>query len=88
MNLLSPQPSRLAAFVDGYEADTLLREALPVAMAKRTRAMFDLLRTANGTGLQPWADMYVNGHGDFWRDATEYVTRNQTTWERALSRSK
>lgn len=80
--------SRLAAFVYGYEADSLLREALPVAMAKRTRAMSDLLRTANGTGLQPWADMYMNGHGDFWHDATEYVTRNQTAWERALSRSE
>ena len=80
--------SRLCAFVDGYEADATLREALPVAMAKRTAAMFDLLRNANETGHQPWADMYVNGHGDFWRDAAEYVTRNQTVWERALSPSQ
>jgi hypothetical protein len=68
--------SRLVAFVDGYDADTVLREALPAAMVKRTAAMFDLLRTANESGRQPWADMYVHGHGDFWRDATEYVTRN------------
>ncbi|TFD74752.1 phosphotransferase [Cryobacterium fucosi] len=80
--------SRLRAFVDGYEADTLLREALPAAMAKRTAAMFGLLRTSHETGLQPWADMYVNGHGEFWRAATEYVTQNQTAWERALSRSE
>lgn len=79
---------RLRAFVDGYEADTLLRKALPAAMAKRTAAMYELLRTSNETGLQPWADMYMNGHGEFWREATEYVTRNQTAWERALSRSE
>ncbi|MDJ0324232.1 phosphotransferase [Cryobacterium sp. PH31-AA6] len=80
--------SRLRAFADGYEADALLREALPAAMAKRTAAMFDLLRHSNKTGLQPWSDMYVNGHGDFWRDAAEYVAQNQTAWERALSRSQ
>lgn len=80
--------SRLRAFVDGYEADTLLREALPAAMAKRTAAMFELLRTSTETGLQPWADMHVNGHGEFWRAATEYVTQNETAWERALSRSE
>ncbi|TFD34131.1 phosphotransferase [Cryobacterium cryoconiti] len=80
--------SRLRAFVDGYGADTELRAALPAAMAKRTAAMFDMLRNANETGHQPWADMYVNGHGDFWRDAAEYVTQNQTAWERALSPSQ
>ena len=57
-------------------------------MAKRTAAMFELLRHSHETGLQPWSDMYVNGHGDFWRDAAEYVTQNQTAWQRALSRSQ
>ena len=80
--------SRLRAFVDGYKADPALRKALPETMAKRTAAMFELLRTSNETGLQPWADMYVNGHGEFWREAAEYVTRNQTAWEQALSRSE
>ena len=78
---------RLRAFVDGYEADASLREALPTTMAKRTEAMFELLRSSNDTGLQPWADMYESGHGEFWRQATEYVTRNQRAWERALSLS-
>ena len=80
--------SRLRAVVDGYDADTLLREALPKAMARRTTAMFDLLRTSNETGLQPWADMHERGHGEFWRAATEYVTKNQSAWEHALSRSE
>ena len=77
--------SRLRAFADGYDADTSLREALPNTMAKRTAAMAALLRTSSETGLQPWADMHVNGHGEFWRDATEYVARNQMAWERALA---
>lgn len=78
---------RLRAFVEGYGADASLREALPTTMAKRTEAMFELLRSSNDTGLQPWADMYTSGHGEFWRQATEYVTRNHTAWERALSLS-
>lgn len=79
---------RLRTFIDGYEADTALREALPAAMAKRTAAMFELLRTSNANGIQPWAHMFVSGHGEFWREAARYVSRNQTAWERALSQSE
>jgi Ser/Thr protein kinase RdoA (MazF antagonist) len=76
---------RLRAVVDGYEADDALRRALPAAMAKRTAAMFNLLKCSNQTGFQPWADMYVNGHGQHWRAAAQYVVRNQAAWEQALA---
>lgn len=79
---------RLRALIDGYDADASLREALPAAMAKRTAAMFELLRTSYQNGLEPWADMFVSGHGDFWREAAQYVSRNQTAWERALAQSE
>ena len=78
---------RLRAFVDGYGADASLREALPTTMEKRTEAMFELLRSSNETGLQPWAAMYTSGHGEYWRQATEYVARNHRVWKRALSLS-
>lgn len=76
---------RLRAVVDGYEADDAQRKALPAAMAKRTAAMFNLLKSSNQTGFQPWADMYVNGHGEHWRAAAQYVVRNQAAWEQALA---
>lgn len=76
---------RLRAVIDGYEADAALRNALPAAMAKRTAAMFNLLKSSNETGFQPWADMYIDGHGEHWRAAAQYVIRNQEVWERALS---
>ncbi len=75
---------RLKAFVDGYGADTALRQALPQALAERTAAMDNLLRNAHGSGLQPWAQMYNEGHGELWAAATGYVTRNQKTWQSAL----
>lgn len=76
---------RLRAVVDGYDADDALRKALPAAMAKRTAAMYNLLKSSNETGFQPWADMYVNGHGELWRAAAQYVSQNQAAWEQTLA---
>ena len=75
---------RLRAVVDGYEADDALRKALPSAMAKRTAAMYNLLKSSHETGFQPWASMYVTGHGQHWRGAADYVLRNQSAWEHTL----
>lgn len=79
--------ARLRALADGYGADSAMRRELPAAMAKRAAAMFELLRSSHESGFQPWADMYVTGHGEHWRAAAEYVARNQTAWEQALSPS-
>jgi tRNA A-37 threonylcarbamoyl transferase component Bud32 len=80
--------ARLRAFIAGYGADAGIRAALPATMARRTEAMHQLLQSANETGFQPWADMYLNGHGDFWRTTAEYVATNQQAWERALSQAE
>ncbi len=77
---------RLRAVVDGYNAGEALRTALPGAMAKRTAAMSNLLESSHETGFQPWADMYITGHGEHWRTAAQYVAGNQAAWEQALAR--
>jgi Ser/Thr protein kinase RdoA (MazF antagonist) len=76
---------RLAAFVAGYKADEALRAALPSAMVERVAAMYELLRSSHAAGVQPWATMYRNGHGDHWRTALHYVESHQEFWNRALS---
>jgi Ser/Thr protein kinase RdoA (MazF antagonist) len=76
---------RLSAFVDGYGAGAALRDALPVAMATRTEAMFELLRSSSETGAEPWATMYRTGHGEHWRAAADYVAAHQAEWALALS---
>ena len=78
--------ARLRAVVDGYQADDTLRAELPAAMVRRTEAMLNLLESAHGTGFQPWADMYINGHGEHWRGAAKYVRQHQSAWEQALTR--
>jgi hypothetical protein len=78
--------ARLRAVVDGYQADDTLRAELPATIVRRTEAMLNLLESAHGAGFQPWADMYVNGHGEHWRGAAQYVRQHQSAWEQALYR--
>ena len=77
--------SRLRALVDGYGADQALRAALPVALTRRTNAMYELLRSARQTGAQPWARMYAEGHGEHWAAAARYVAQHEPNWAAALS---
>ncbi len=72
----------LAAFVDGYGADPETRELLPAAMGERAEAMWELLHTSSGTGHEPWASMFRNGHGAHWETATRYVKEHRGTWAR------
>lgn len=75
----------LAAFIRGYGADRALRTALPATMTTRVAAMHDLLRCSHTTGAEPWATMYVTGHGDHWAAALEYVASHQSHWVESLT---
>ncbi|WP_318533043.1 phosphotransferase [Arthrobacter vasquezii] len=78
--------ANLRAFIDGYDASSELRQALPDAMSKRTTAMYELLKRSHETGFQPWANMYADGHGEHWRAAADYVDRHHGVWKQALER--
>lgn len=77
---------QLAAFVDGYRADDNLRAKLPESMHRRALAMYELLKGSCETGVEPWGTMFLEGHGDHWRTAAEYVERHEATWSRVLTR--
>ena len=77
--------ARLAAFVEAYDADAGLRARLPVAMAERARAMYKLLRRSHQTGLEPWASMYLNGHGEHWLATAHFIADHQADWSRAIT---
>lgn len=76
---------RLTVFADGYGADADLRAHLPHLMTQRAEAMHELLRTSHVTGHEPWATMYVEGHGDHWLATTRFITEHQRHWADALS---
>jgi Ser/Thr protein kinase RdoA (MazF antagonist) len=75
---------RLRALADGYRLSAVQRAELPPLIAAHTRGMFDLLRNSAGTGDQPWARLYSEGHGDYWGQAADYIASHLTTWTRAL----
>ncbi|MFC4140364.1 MULTISPECIES: phosphotransferase [unclassified Microbacterium] len=76
--------ARLTAFVAGYGAEGRMRALLPAAMAQRTQAMLRMLQRAHGRGEEPWASMYVEGHGAHWRAVSEYVRAHEAVWRDAL----
>ena len=47
--------------------------------------MHELLKSSYESGFQPWAEMYVSGHGEHWHAAADYVLRNQDAWKQALT---
>lgn len=76
---------RLRALVDGYQADSRVREALPQAMVDRAAAMHDLLKSSHASGREPWGSMYLNGHGSHWASVHSYTDENRDAWSRALA---
>lgn len=74
----------LSAFVDGYSGDGALRRELPAAIVRRTDAMLQLLAGSHEIGVEPWRTMYVEGHGEHWRAASEYARVHEALWARAL----
>jgi len=78
---------RLAALVDGYQAEREIREQLPAAMHQRAGAMHELLQSSHEAGREPWGSMYRNGHGDHWASVTEYVGEHLDLWLEATRQS-
>jgi tRNA A-37 threonylcarbamoyl transferase component Bud32 len=78
--------TRLEAFLDGYGADDDLRAALPATMSQRAEAMQQLLQRAHETGREPWATMYLDGHGQHWLATTKFIASHQRIWQKAVTR--
>ena len=75
---------RLRALVDGYGLDERQRELLPELIAGHTRGMYGLLLNGRDTGAQPWARLWDEGHGEYWRSAAAYIEAHLPTWRSAL----
>jgi len=46
--------------------------------------MFDLLDESSKTGVQPWARLYAEGHGDHWGPAADYIEEHLQMWTDVL----
>ena len=73
---------RLEAFVDAYGLDEGERRQLVPMLGRRTTSMYDFL--AAGAGVQPWARLWREGHGEAWRRDSEFIEERTALWEQAL----
>jgi hypothetical protein len=53
-------------------------------MSERTTATYELLRSSHENGTQPWASMFLEGHGEHWLRVDRYVRSHRDTWRAAL----
>jgi hypothetical protein len=76
--------ARVRVLADAYGLDEEQRRRLAPMLARRARAMHDLLATGHARGTQPWARLWAEGHGEVWRRDTEYIDRREQDWLAAL----
>lgn len=77
--------SRLRSLLEGYGADAAMRRELPAMMARRARAMAEMLRRAHTEGIEPWGSMHADGHGEHWRLTVAWIEEHQELLARAIS---
>jgi aminoglycoside phosphotransferase (APT) family kinase protein len=75
---------RLRVFVDAYGLTEPERRRLIPVLGRRTRSMHDFLRDQAARGVQPWARLWAEGHGDAWRSDAEYIEQREDHWMQAL----
>ncbi|QEV22657.1 aminoglycoside phosphotransferase family protein [Streptomyces alboniger] len=75
---------RMRGFVGAYGLDEAERRRLVPMLGRRTRSMHVFLRDQAACGVQPWARLWTEGHGDVWRSDTEYIERREDEWLRVL----
>lgn len=77
--------ARLRLMADAYGLDEAQRRALVPLLAQRTLAMHDFLRDQSARGVEPWARLWAEGHGDAWLADARYVRSREAHWLDALA---
>lgn len=76
--------TRLRVFADAYGLDEAERRHTVPLLGRRTRSMHDFLRDQAARGVQPWATLWAEGHGNAWRSDAEYIEQREDQWMHAL----
>ena len=76
--------NRLRALADGYRLDEAGRLRLADTLAPRTWSMCTLLERGHSNGVDPWARLWAEGHGDFWRRDAEWIEAHEDELRAAL----
>lgn len=76
--------ARVRVFADAYGLDETQRRELVPMLARRARIMYEFLARQARAGVQPWAGMWHNGHGDAWQADADYIQANEAAGAAAL----
>jgi Ser/Thr protein kinase RdoA (MazF antagonist) len=76
--------ARVRVLADAYGLDEDQRRRLAPMLARRSRAMYDLLAAGHAQGAQPWARLWAEGHGEIWLRDTTYIEQHEADWLTAL----
>jgi thiamine kinase-like enzyme len=74
----------LAALADGYGTSEDQRRELVRLLRPRTASMHALLEQGHREGVQPWARLWSEGHGETWRRDAEWAAEHEQVLLRAL----
>lgn len=77
--------ARVRVLADAYGLDGEQRLRLAPMLARRAGAMRDLLAAGHANGTQPWARLWVEGHGATWSQDTAYIAQREQEWLTALT---
>jgi Ser/Thr protein kinase RdoA (MazF antagonist) len=72
--------ARVRVLADAYGLDEEQRRRLAPMLARRSRAMYDLLARGDAEGTQPWFRLWEEGHGEVWRRDTAYISQHEQQW--------
>jgi hypothetical protein len=75
---------RLRLIADAYGLSERQRRDIIPLLGRRTRAMHTFLAGQAARGIQPWARLWQEGHGDAWQADTRYITGREEQWHQAL----
>jgi Phosphotransferase enzyme family len=75
---------RLRIIADAYGLSERQRLDLVPLLARRTESMCTFLAEQAALGVQPWAQLWRDGHGAVWRADAEYIAARSEQWRQAL----
>lgn len=75
---------RLRALADGYRLDEAGRHGLASVLVERIWSMHALLSDGHHRGVQPWATLWEQGHGQVWADHAEFAAQHLPDLRAAL----
>jgi len=79
-----PVTQRLIALAEGYGLEVRDRERFVEVLVARIASSYNHLKHRARAGIEPWARLWNEGHGNAWASILSYAQQNSSAWRRSL----